>query len=156
VQTALRSDSPTESPATCFFACLLQQPIIACIAAVGHTDPPPVDFPVSPAGHRNDFFLSLHIPSHISKSTQWPPRKPLLPPRRTSLSALWPEMVCAPFRNEKKKNREKWSLIDLFVSRQARFRCCTHLRLFQRYLRSRYRSLVRSASIASVDIQTFF
>ena len=30
----------------------------------------------------------------------------------------------------------------LTMNRQARFRRCPHLRLFQRYLRSRYRSLV--------------
>lgn len=62
-----------------------------------------------------------------------------------SLSVLWPEMVREVdiLREGKREGANEY--------RQAQFRCCSHLCLFQRHFRPRYRSEVRIFSSKTQD-----
>lgn len=90
-------------------------------------------------------FFDLHI---LDKPQQPQPkcllRKSPAPPLRTFLSALRSAKVSYTRISSRKVRAATANLGTNIEYRRERLRRCPHLRLLQRYLRSRYRSLVRT------------
>lgn len=89
-------------------------------------------------------FCTIHNILEPSHHSQWHQRRrpTLSPPTRTCPSDLSPVMVRLPISAHLQHSSRNWSL-TISLPRRERFRRCPYLRLFQRYLRPRYRSQVR-------------